>query len=53
MANHICTALKMSGGKVEGKNGAAQLLEINPGTLRHRMRKLGITFGKNRIKKDS
>jgi len=32
MANHICTALKMSGGKVEGKNGAAQLLEINPGT---------------------
>jgi len=53
MANHICTALKISGGKVEGKNGAAQLLEINPGTLRHRMRKLGITFGKNRIKKDS
>ncbi|MBW1724045.1 MAG: sigma-54-dependent Fis family transcriptional regulator, partial [Deltaproteobacteria bacterium] len=53
MANHICTVLKISGGKVEGKNGAAQLLEINPGTLRHRMRKLGITFGKNRIKKDS
>jgi transcriptional regulator with GAF, ATPase, and Fis domain len=46
MANHILAALKISGGKVEGKNGAAQLLEINPGTLRHRMRKLGIPFGK-------
>jgi len=46
MANHIRTALKMSGGKVEGKNGAAQLLEINPGTLRHQMRKLGVPFGK-------
>ncbi len=52
MANHICSALKISGGKVEGKNGAAKLLDINPGTLRHRMRKLDITFGKNRIKKN-
>ncbi len=47
MTDHICKALKMAGGKVEGKNGAAQLLEINPGTLRHRMRKLGVIFGKN------
>jgi transcriptional regulator with GAF, ATPase, and Fis domain len=45
MTNHICQALEISGGKVEGKNGAAQLLNTNPGTLRHRMRKLGIPFG--------
>jgi transcriptional regulator with GAF, ATPase, and Fis domain len=50
MANYISTALNMSGGKVDGKNGAARLLEINPGTLRHRMRKLGIPFGKKRLK---
>jgi transcriptional regulator with GAF, ATPase, and Fis domain len=28
--------------KIEGKNGAAQALDINPGTLRSRMKKLGI-----------
>ena len=50
MANHISAALNISGGKVDGKNGAASLLEIKPATLRHRMRKLGIPFGKNHIK---
>jgi transcriptional regulator with GAF, ATPase, and Fis domain len=28
---------------VEGRGGAAELLRINPSTLRSRMRKLGIT----------
>jgi len=51
MARHIRTALEMTGGKVEGKGGAAELLGVNPGTLRHRMRKLGIPFGRNSRKK--
>ena len=47
MGGHISRVLKMTGGKVEGKEGAAELLGLNPGTLRHRMRKLGIPFGRN------
>ncbi|MBN1102821.1 MAG: sigma 54-interacting transcriptional regulator [Deltaproteobacteria bacterium] len=43
---HIRKVLNMVGGRVEGKNGAAEMLGIHPGTLRHRMRKLGIPFGR-------
>lgn len=46
MAGHIKKALDIAGGKVEGKNGAAELLGVNPRTLRHRMRKLGVPFGR-------
>ncbi|MBE9520976.1 MAG: sigma 54-interacting transcriptional regulator [Proteobacteria bacterium] len=46
-ADHIRRVLKITNGRVEGKKGAAELLGINPGTLRHRMRKLGISFGRN------
>ena len=46
MARHITKALEIAEGKVEGKGGAAELLEINPRTLRHRMRKLGVPFGR-------
>lgn len=35
-------------GKIEGAEGAAQLLGVNASTLRHRMRKLDIVFGKKR-----
>jgi DNA-binding NtrC family response regulator len=45
-AQHIRVALKIAGGKVEGEKGAAEILGINPGTLRHRMRRLGIPFGR-------
>jgi hypothetical protein len=48
MADHIENALHHSGGRVEGKNGAAQLLGLHPSTLRGRMRKLGIHYGKSR-----
>ncbi len=41
---HIEAALILSRGKIEGKNGAAYLLKINPHTLRGRMRKLGINW---------
>jgi transcriptional regulator with GAF, ATPase, and Fis domain len=46
MADHIQTALKRADGRVEGKNGAARLLGLHPSTLRGRMRKLGIPYGK-------
>ncbi|MDO1501662.1 sigma 54-interacting transcriptional regulator [Winogradskyella maritima] len=38
----IIATLKHCGGRVRGKDGAAQLLDINPSTLESRMRKLGI-----------
>ena len=40
---HILKTLKDVGWRVEGDKGAAQLLGVNPSTLRARMRKLGIT----------
>ncbi|MDZ4701157.1 MAG: sigma-54 dependent transcriptional regulator [Rhodothermales bacterium] len=42
MAGHISRALSLTNGRIEGPNGAAQLLGINPNTLRGRMRRLGI-----------
>ncbi len=46
IAGQIRKAMAASGGKVHGKGGAAELLGVNSGTLRHRMRKLGIPFGR-------
>ena len=40
--NHILQVLKNTGWRIEGKNGAAVLLGLNPSTLRARMRKYGI-----------
>lgn len=42
MKNHIEAVLKQTRGRVEGQGGAADLLKINPSTLRARMRKLGV-----------
>jgi transcriptional regulator of acetoin/glycerol metabolism len=39
---HILLALEVSGWKIEGQQGAAARLDINPNTLRSRMKKLGI-----------
>ncbi len=39
---HIERVLAMTHGRVNGKGGAAELLDINPSTLRSRMAKLGI-----------
>ena len=46
MKLHIQTALDRCGGRVEGRAGAAELLGIKPNTLRARMRKLGVPFGR-------
>ena len=42
MRQHIERALASTQGRIEGKRGAAAILEINPHTLRARMRKLGV-----------
>jgi len=44
MAQHIRRALAACEGRIEGPTGAAQLLGINPHTLRARMRKLRIDW---------
>ena len=44
---HITQTLKKTKGKINGKDGAAFLLGIHPNTLRNRMKKLGIKFGRN------
>lgn len=41
---HIELALRHTHGRVEGRHGAAKLLQINPHTLRARMRKLQIDW---------
>ena len=45
---HIRRVLSKTKGKVNGPDGAAALLGINPSTLRNRMKKLGIDYGKKR-----
>ncbi|MEJ2658068.1 MAG: sigma 54-interacting transcriptional regulator, partial [Desulfobacterales bacterium] len=40
--DHIVRMLEETQWKVDGKNGAAEILGLNPSTLRGRMRKLGI-----------
>ncbi|MFV8755872.1 sigma-54 interaction domain-containing protein [Nannocystaceae bacterium ST9] len=44
MRAHIETVLTMCEGRIEGPRGAARILDINPHTLRSRMRKLGLDW---------
>jgi len=46
ISQHIIHAMKITGGRVGGEKGAAKLLKMNPSTLRTKMRKLGISFGR-------
>jgi DNA-binding NtrC family response regulator len=39
---YILRVLEGTGGRLEGQNGAARVLGVNPSTLRGRMAKLGI-----------
>jgi DNA-binding NtrC family response regulator len=48
MARHIRRVLETTQGKVHGKGGAAEVLGINPSTLRNRMNQLGITYGRRK-----
>jgi len=47
VSHHIKKILKQTNGKINGSDGAAQLLGINPNTLRNRMKKLGINYGRS------
>jgi transcriptional regulator with GAF, ATPase, and Fis domain len=49
MRRHIERALAQTAGRIEGRFGAAAILEINPFTLRARMRKLGIDWSRFRV----
>ena len=44
---HILSSLQVTGGKVSGQGGAAELLGLKPSTLESRMKKLGI--GRNDV----
>ncbi len=44
---HIKKVLKKTNGKINGPGGAAELLGINPNTLRNRMDNLGIEYGRS------
>ena len=43
---HITRVLNMTQGKIHGAGGAGELLGVNPSTLRNRMNKLGIRYGR-------
>jgi len=48
MKQHIESVLHLTKGKIQGEDGAGALLGLPPSTLRNRMRKLGVLFGKRR-----
>lgn len=49
ISRHISGVLAKTDGKINGPGGAAELLGINPSTLRGRMKKLNIGFGKKDV----
>lgn len=49
VSTHIKSVLNKTGGKIHGPGGAAELLGINANTLRNRMNKLGISYGRMNV----
>ena len=47
-AAHIQAVLQQCRGRVEGEKGAARILAVHPSTLRKRMKKLDIPFGRKK-----
>jgi len=45
---HIQKVLKLTNGKIHGPGGAAELMGVNPSTLRNRMNKLAIPYGRGK-----
>jgi len=45
---HIQKVLRIADGKIHGPGGAAELMGINPSTLRNRMNKLAIPYGRGK-----
>jgi transcriptional regulator with GAF, ATPase, and Fis domain len=50
VASHIRDVLQLTNGKVHGSDGAAALLDMKSSTLRYRMNKLGIPYGRKKSK---
>lgn len=48
VARQIEKALDLTRGKINGSGGAAEILKVHPSTLRHKMEKLGIAYGRDR-----
>ncbi len=46
--SHIRSVLERAKGRIEGSGGAAEILGVNPSTLRNRMKKLGISYGRRK-----
>jgi transcriptional regulator with GAF, ATPase, and Fis domain len=42
--------LALTGGRINGPGGAAELLGIKPNTLRARMDRLGVSYGRRRTR---
>jgi DNA-binding NtrC family response regulator len=51
ISGHIRKVLNMADGQVGGNGGAAEILQINASTLRKKMNKLGIRYGRRGVKK--
>jgi transcriptional regulator with GAF, ATPase, and Fis domain len=51
ISHHILQVLSKTKGKINGADGAAAILGVNPSTLRNRMKKLGIDYGRKNISK--
>ena len=51
-SNHIRRVLEIANGRVHGKGGAAELLGIKPSTLRYRMNRLGIPYGRKSARQE-
>ena len=49
-ADHIRHTLDETGGRIAGPGGAAEVLKINPSTLRSRMKKLGIRVSRSVVR---
>ena len=48
--DHIVAVLQQTQGVVDGPHGAGRILGLHPNTLRHRMKKLGITRSSHQIR---
>jgi DNA-binding NtrC family response regulator len=49
ISSHIRKVLNIADGQVGGNGGAAEILRINASTLRKKMNKLGIKYGRKRL----
>jgi len=47
IANHIKSVVERTNGKIHGPGGAAQILGVNPSSLRNKLRKYGIKHGRS------